>query len=175
MELYHTKNGGLMNILMICIKIFFIRIIDVSLGTIRSIVTIKGNIFKASIIGFIEVLVWFIVAKEAITNKGGILIAIFYALGFSTGTFLGGILSKKFIKSKLGIQVVIDKDESIINKIRDNGYALSVVECMNDKYMLFIEVDSSKYDNILKLIKKLDENAFLTVNETRYVYNGYFS
>lgn len=167
--------------LLLCIKIFFIRIIDVSLGTVRSIVTIKGNIFIASIIGFVEVLVWFIVAKEAITTNGSFLIAIFYSLGFATGTYLGGILSRKFIKTKLGIQVILsNNDKNIINEITNNDYALSVVECQGQnlddlKYMLFIEIDSNKYQELTKLIKKLDKNAFIVVNETKYVHNGYFA
>ena len=41
--------------------------------------------------------------------------------------------------------------------------------------MLFIEIDSSKYKELTKLIKKLDKNAFIVVNETKYVHNGYFA
>ena len=40
--------------------------------------------------------------------------------------------------------------------------------------MLYIQVDSKKYHSLIKLIKKLDSNAFIVVNETKVVYNGYF-
>lgn len=167
--------------ILLCIKIFFIRIIDVSLGTVRSIVTIKGNIFIASLIGFIEVLVWFIVAKEAITTSGSFLIAIFYSLGFATGTYIGGILSSRFIKTKLGIQVILsNNDTNIIAEITNNDYALSIFECYGQnldslKYMLFIEIDSDRYKDLTRLIKSLDKKAFIVVNETKYVHNGYFA
>ena len=42
---------------LLCVKIFFVRIIDVSLGTFRTIITVKGKAIYASIIGFIEVFV----------------------------------------------------------------------------------------------------------------------
>ena len=171
-----------MKLLFLCLKIFFIRIIDVSLGTVRSIVTIKGNIGIASVIGFIEVLVWFLIAKEALdTSNNSIFIAIFYSLGFATGTYIGGIVSNKFIKMKLGLQVVLSKtDKNIIKIIRDKGYAVSVmdVKCknfMDNKYMLFIEIDSDKYESLYHLIKELDEKAFIVANETKYVHNGYFA
>ena len=34
-----------MNILLLCIEIFFARIIDVSLGTIRTVIVVKGKNF----------------------------------------------------------------------------------------------------------------------------------
>ena len=42
---------------MLCVKIFFVRILDVSLGTLRTIITVKGKILVASLIGFIEMFV----------------------------------------------------------------------------------------------------------------------
>ena len=171
-----------MKLLFLCIKIFFVRIIDVSLGTVRSIVTIKGNIGIASFIGFVEVLVWFLVAKEALdTSNNSIFIAIFYSLGFAAGTYLGGIVSNRLIKIKSGLQVILSKsDKNIIKIIREKGYALSVVEAkgrniLDTKYMLFLEIESDKYNNLTTLIKELDPNAFIVVNETKYVNNGYFA
>ena len=168
--------------ILLCFKIFIVRIIDVSIGTVRSIFTIKGKNFIASLIGFIEILVWFIVAKEALdTDNNSILIAISYSLGFATGTYLGGMLSGKLIKMKLGLQVILSNtDKEIIKRIRNKGYAVSVVNIMdiefnNNKYMLFIEIDSTKYNELTSLIKSLDKNAFIVVNETKYVHNGYFA
>ena len=43
----------IMSLIFLCLKIFFVRIIDVSLGTFRTIITVKGKAFYASIIGFI--------------------------------------------------------------------------------------------------------------------------
>ena len=42
------------------------------------------------------------------------------------------------------------------------------------KYMLFIEIEKSKFDKLRKLIKRIDNKAFVVVNETKEVYNGYF-
>ena len=112
---------------LLCIKIFFVRIIDVSLGTFRTIITVKGKAIYASIIGFIEVFVWFLVVREALsTNESSIWIAISYSLGFSTGTYIGSILSKHFIESILSIQIITTKYK-LVNVIRENGYGVSVV------------------------------------------------
>ena len=39
--------------LFLCLKIFFVRILDVSLGTVRTMFTVKGNRITASLVGFI--------------------------------------------------------------------------------------------------------------------------
>lgn len=171
-----------MELFFLCIKVFFVRILDVSLGTVRSIVTIKGKIIVASIIGFFEIFVWFVVVKEALnTDNNSIFIAIAYALGFATGTYIGGVISNNFIKIKLGVQAILSKkDDALVKMIRKSGYAVSVIDVkgqniFDSKYMLFIEIDSDKYNHLTKLIKDLDNNAFIVVNETKYVHNGYFA
>ena len=86
-----------MEILILCLKIFFVRIFDVSLGTARTIIMVRGKGFLASIIGFVEVLVWFLIVREALnTNVESIWIAISYSLGFATGTYIGSLLSNHF-------------------------------------------------------------------------------
>ncbi len=99
-----------MTLFFLCLKIFLARIVDVSLGTIRTILTVKERSFLASLIGFVEVLVWFIIVQEALnTTETSIVIAISYALGFATGTYIGSILSRIFITGNLSVQVITTK------------------------------------------------------------------
>lgn len=170
-----------MELFILCLKVFFARIIDVSMGTCRTIVTVKGQRWLASVIGFFEVLVWFVVVKEALnTDETSILIGISYAAGFATGTYIGGWLSATFIKGNFGVQVITSrKDDSMIDKLRNSGYAVSVINVegqdkTNERYMLFIEIDKRKFKHLKNVIKSLDEKAFIVVNETREVENGYF-
>ena len=87
-----------MEVLFLCLKIFFVRILDVTMGTFRTILTVKSKPVQACLIGFIEALIWFLVVKEALnTDSDSIFIALAYAGGFATGTYLGGKLSQKLI------------------------------------------------------------------------------
>ena len=88
--------------LILCIKIFFARIFDVTLGTVRTMFTVKGKRLIASLIGFIEVLIWFLVVREALnTESKSIFVAISYALGFATGTYIGGVAGYIHGKAKV--------------------------------------------------------------------------
>lgn len=169
-----------MELFILCVKIFFVRILDVSLGTVRMIITVKGNKLVASLIGFFEILVWFLIVKEALnTTETSIFIALSYSLGYATGTYIGGILSDKFVSGTLSVQVVLSNDNhKIIDKIREEGFAVSVVNVKgkedHDKYMLFMEIDKKKINQLKYLIKSLDSKAFVVVNETKMVENGFF-
>lgn len=171
-----------MELLMLCLKVFCVRIVDVSMGTFRTIVTVKGKKLLASMIGFIEVFIWFVIVKEALnTESTSLFIALAYAGGYATGTFLGSTLSEKFIKGNFGVQVITSKkDDELVALLKKSGFGVSVIDVrsekeQNEKYMLFIEIDKVKFDDLKKLIKKYDPNAFIVVNETKKVYNGYFT
>lgn len=168
-----------MSLFLMCIKIFFARLIDVSLGTFRTINTVKGRDLIASLIGLVEITVWFLVVKEALnTDNNSILIVISYALGFSVGTYIGGKISKIFIKSNLEVQVILSKkDDSIVNKIRESGYGVTAIEVKgtkDEKYMLYIQIRDNTLEKLKRIVRKLDSKAFIVVNETKYVENGYF-
>ncbi len=170
-----------MDILLICIKIFFVRILDVSLGTVRTMLIVKEKRFVAALFGFIEALIWFLIVKEAITlSNSSIYIAIAYAGGFAAGTFVGSSVAKKFIIGKVMVQVFTNNTEDIlIGEIRNHGYGLTVLEYKGisgskDGRILNITIDKSKEKKLRSLIKEHDKNAFIVVNETKYVENGYF-
>ena len=164
---------------LLCIKIFFVRILDVSLGTIRTLFTVKGKRVISSCIGFIEMLIWFLVVKEALqTDSNSIFIAISYSLGFATGTYIGSYLSDILITGNVSVQVFTNniKLEKIL---RNEGYAVSSVlytgyEEEEAKHMLFINIDKKEEKHLRNLIKSNDKSAFIVVNETKYVENGYF-
>lgn len=170
-----------MELLLLCIKVFLVRILDVSLGTVRTLLTVKGKTKYASITGFFEILIWFLVVQEALTtDESSLLIAISYAGGFATGTYIGGFISQKFIKGNLGVQVVTnEKNRAMIDLLRKEGFAVSVIDVTghdeNDaKFMLFIEIDNFRLSRLEYLVKSVDPKAFIVVNETKLVQNGYF-
>ena len=67
-----------MNIFLVCLSIFMARIVDVSIGVVRTIVMVKGSTKRAAILAFFEVLVWYMAAREALniqTTNGWIAIS----------------------------------------------------------------------------------------------------
>lgn len=163
---------------LLCIKIFLVRILDVSLGTIRTIITVKEKNLIASLIGFVEILIWFLIAREAINDSNNsILVAISYALGFATGTYIGGIFASKLINTNLTVQVISEKADKLIEILKQYNYGITVLNINNSNNsfskMLALEINMKRLKNLKELISSVDDKAFVTINETKYVYNGY--
>lgn len=164
-----------MIILMLCIKIFFVRILDVSLGTFRSVLTIKGDKFFAVLIGFIEILIWFLIVRDALTSDvDSIWIAISYSSGFATGTLVGMIVADKLTKGNFEIQIITFHKE-LIELLKDKGFGLTPIETIDNKFMILVSIDKKRYKEIKKFIKSVDKDAFIMVDESKAVYNGYYS
>lgn len=168
-----------MELFLLCLKIFFARIIDVTLGTLRMIHTVKGKTLTAGIIAFVEVFIWFIIAREALNNAvSSIWIAVAYSGGYASGTILGSFISNKFINSLISVEVITNKaTPENIEKIKQEGFGVSVVETKDkeaqDKAILFITLNSRRLEELKRILRHIDRQAFMVVNESKVVQNGY--
>lgn len=170
-----------MELLILCIKIFLGRLIDCSLSTLQTMYLVKGEKNKATLSGFVDVLVWFLVVKEALnTNINSIWIALAYAGGFATGTYIGSALSKILIKGTVSLQIITKNEKNKVTKaIKESGFSASIVKCKgihseDTNYMIYAQVENSKLSYFKKLVTSIDPNAFITVTESKEILNGYF-
>ena len=170
-----------MSLFILCFTVFCCRLFDVTLATIRTMFTVRGKPQLAALCGFVECFMWFMVVREALNSaEDGVFIGIAYAAGFATGTYIGGKISHKFIKGNLEVQAITSGQNSdLVETIRQAGYAVSVLnvnasEFSAEKYLLIMEIDNRRLEELKKLIYNVDPGAFVSVRETRYVYNGYF-
>ena len=169
-----------MALLFLCLKIFFARIIDVTLATLRTVYSVKGKTVLAGVIGFIEATIWFIVVKEALnTDIQSPFIVISYAGGFATGSILGTFVSKTFVNSLIKVEVITTKaTPDNVEKIRLEGFGVSVLDILDnnddvDKKMLIITLNSKHLEELKRILRHIDRNAFIVVNESKIVQNGF--
>ena len=168
-------------LLLSCIKIFCCRILDVTCGTVRTILTVKENTKGAALMGFIEVFLWYVVVRDAMTSDGPVIaIAVAYAAGFATGTYVGGQIARRIISGNVTVQVVTShRDDAMLAAIRDAGYAITVLnanesEFAESKYLIIASVDKKQLKAFEELIKEKDPKAFIMVSETKSYVGGYF-
>lgn len=165
---------------LICAEIFFGRILDVSCCTIRTVLTVKEKTTLAACVGFFEALLWFIIVRQALNvANAGIFIAVAYGGGFSAGTYVGGRLARWLIKSDVTMQVVTTgKNDDLVRALQSARFAVTVVDTKAtefgpEKYMLFSEISSRRLAEYKKTVYELDPKAFIMVQETKYVFNGF--
>lgn len=163
----------------LCLQIYFARILDVTLSTIRTFYTLKGKTIFSSILSFFEVLVWFLVARQALNvDLDSLWIPISYSLGYATGILIGSFITNNFIKGIENVTIITKKENDIlINTLRNNGFGISIIDLKNDfdnvkKQMLIIEVDKRYLKKLIKIVKSIDKDAFISISETKQIENG---
>ena len=87
--------------LLTCLKIFFARILDVSLNTIRTTFVLRGKTLIVAIIAFLEITIWFLVARTALNTELNLLIVLSYSGGYTMGTIIGTIITNRFIRTNI--------------------------------------------------------------------------
>ncbi len=109
-----------------------------------------------------------------------LVLALSYSLGFALGTLLGGLLSKKFVKSKIHVQIILSsKNDDIVKELKEKGYGQTIITAKgannnNETYMIFVETNSDKLKELRAIINTMDTKAFVSVSESKSVYNGFF-
>ncbi len=83
--------------------IFFSRIVDVSIGTIRMICVLRGYRALAIGLAFCEVLVWTYAVAGVFSRLDNILNVVGYAAGFAAGNGLGMCIEQRL---GLGVQMI---------------------------------------------------------------------
>lgn len=163
---------------MLYLKIFFGKMIDVTLSTLSTMNIIKNKRLSASIIGSIDVLVWFIVVKEAITTTNtSIFIPISYALGYGCGTMLGLLISNLMINNISSI-LIITNNKNIFKIITSNNYGGTIINSkgLKDKknnYMIISQVSSKKLKQFKKMINDFDKESIVIIIDSRSTMNAY--
>ena len=115
-----------MTTLLLCLQIFFARILDVSISTVRTVYVLKGKTSIVATLAFLEITIWFLVAREAINVENiNIWIVLSYSGGYTTGTIVGTFISKKFIKGNLGLEVISTKIKEENGKVDGIVHAIA--------------------------------------------------
>lgn len=164
-----------MKTLIMCLEVFFARMIDVGIGSVRTILLVKGKNFISMVLAFIEILIWFFVAKQTLTSEEtNLAIILSYAGGYAVGTYVGGLINKYFVKGTLTVFIITSIDNrDMVDDLKEAGYGVSIISLEDNKLVLLTELKKKNLNKLKSAIKKIDDNAFIIINESLHVENGY--
>ncbi len=157
--------------------IFFARIMDVSLGTMRIILVSRGNRYLAPLIGFIEVLIWITVISEAIRSLNTFAGYIVYAGGFATGNYVGMLLEAKIGIGYQNLRIITSKVVSALPLVlREEGYGVTTVEgqgLSGPVNIIYTVVPKKKVEKVIEIVQILEPKAFITIEDIRAHHAGF--
>lgn len=158
--------------------VFFARVADVTLGTIRIIYTSRGKKNLAPILGFIEVFIWIVVVSQIVKSVHSFNAYLGYAAGFATGTFIGMKIEEKLAIGTLVLRIILTEGgENLADVLRKAGYGVTVVNGEGSSgpvKLLYTIIKRKDLKEVSRLIHEFNPKTFFSVEEVRMAESGIF-
>ena len=172
-------DSDLWTLVGIPVLIFFARVMDVSLGTMRIILVSKGQRQIAPVVGFVEILVWLVAIGQVVQNLDRPLNYIAYAGGYAAGTWVGLFMDEKLALGLLAVRIITQKDaHTLIEKLREGQFGVTSVAARGltgRVRLIFTVVRRRDLRRVMEVIRAQNPQAFVSVSDVRVASEGYFS
>jgi uncharacterized protein YebE (UPF0316 family) len=159
--------------------IFLLRIIDVPIGTVRVIYTVRGYRTMAMILGFIESLVWIFAISRLmkVVNENPVNM-VAWAVGFAAGTVLGISLEKWIATGQVMIRIIsIYHSGELRTRLLGMDFGVTAVQGEGKDgsvLILFVVATRRRGRLVLETVEQIDPDAFVTVEPLSQAVGGYF-
>lgn len=162
--------------IIIYLLIFLFKIIENTLSTLRIIVVSNGKKILGAILQGIVSIVWVISTSLVVVNiqKDPIKI-ISFTLGSLIGSYIGSLIEEKLALGTNMLTTVIDKklNNKIVKALKKQKHEVIILNGKKKdklKNILIIMVKRKKRKDVIKLIKNIDNNATIII-ENAYTFN----
>lgn len=159
--------------------IFFGRICDVTLGTLRIIFVSKGEKKKAPIVGFFEVFIWVIVISQIFRNTNDIIAYLAYAGGYAAGNYVGIHVENKIAFGFQLFRIYTKRNGTELTKIlNSHGIGSTYIKgegAISEVSVIETVVSRKLEKKVIRIINHFDADAFYLIEDIRSKEKGIFS
>lgn len=152
--------------------IFFARIFDVSIGTLRIMFVAKGFKLEAALLGFVEILIWIIVIVQIFNNLDNWLNYIAYAGGFASGVYIGMFIEERMKKGVQLFRIIPLKDSEILfEKLKESNFRVVAVDGegrAGPVKIIFTIAKRIRWHELAELISLYAPDSFYSAEDIRF-------
>jgi uncharacterized protein YebE (UPF0316 family) len=157
--------------------IFVLRVLGVTLSTIRVLLMTRGMKVASALLGFFEVLVYAVAIGKVVQDLNNIPNLLSYCLGFSVGTLLGMALEERMAIGYATIHAIAPgSSHEIVEAIHAAGHGATEGEARGRDGLVrtvTVVVRRREIENVCAIIREAAPNAFITIEETRKIERGW--
>jgi uncharacterized protein YebE (UPF0316 family) len=161
-----------MDIFLAVSSIFLLRLLDQTLGTLRTLYVNKGKPTFGAALGFIESAIWVVAISQVIKDLDSPFLVVGYALGFASGTIVGSYIESTIAIGDVVIRIFSSKDEEsklVAEKLRSEGFGVTVI---NDEgrdgevSIAWCVAPRKKGKQVLNIVYSINPDAYVTTEST---------
>jgi uncharacterized protein YebE (UPF0316 family) len=161
------------------VLIFFLKVMDVTIGTMRILFLARGNKLIVISLGFFEVLISIIAIAQIMQNLNNPITYLAYAGGFSAGSYMGMLIEEKLAIGIVVFRIIIANDTSVLlEKLKDTGFGVTIVKASGsykqNVTLIYTAIKRKHIGSIIKIINESDSKAFYTIEDARVAFQGTF-
>jgi uncharacterized protein YebE (UPF0316 family) len=162
--------------------IFFGKIFEVTVATLRMVLINRGERIKGAIIAFFDILLWLVLTGTVLEGfKEDPLRMVVFALAFAVGNYLGSWLENKLAFGLSSIQIIVPespKSKQLAEVLRDSHFAVTVVKGTGrngNRELLILHLKRKRTAEAISVINKAHPGAVIAVNDSKGIRGGYIA
>jgi uncharacterized protein YebE (UPF0316 family) len=172
-------SDTLLDYLLMPLLIFFARVTDVSINTLRFMFMMNGKKNIVPILGFFEALIWLLAIGQIFQNIDNPLSYLAYAGGFAMGTYVGMTIDEKLALGRVLVRVITPNSlPTLLEFMKEKNYRFTSVDA-EGRYgkvnLLFTVMKRDQLPEFISRVKQLDEKAFYTIESVKRVSEDDFN
>ena len=164
-----ARFAARMYVLLITVGIVALRLVDVSLGSLRITSLVRGQRFTAGVLGFLESLSWVVAAGLVLTSLDEWYKLLAYAGGFGVGTTLGGTIDRWIASGQVFVRIMAPlASPEVASAMRADGFQVTVVNGEGRDGDVRLTISAMRRRDLpraLQVIRDVNPDAFVTVDE----------
>jgi uncharacterized protein YebE (UPF0316 family) len=158
--------------------IFAMRVIDMSLDTVRLLFVMRGRKLLAGLIGAVQAAVFILAVSTALRGPLNFWTVLGYASGYGLGVILGMLAEERLAIGFAMFRIYSPaRGAAIAAALRAAGHAATEFMAQGkDGTVTVVNAAVPRKDipAVRAIIDEADEHAFVTVDEVRPLRRGYF-
>ena len=159
--------------------IFVLRILDITLYTLRLMMVVRGRKLFAFIFAFFQSIVFVTVMRAVFTDLHNWAKILGYSAGFATGMVVGMVIEERLAIGYTHLRIISPHwGAALIEFLRAQGYAVTEIPAFG-KYeavsLLYCFVSRRETEHVTRLVSSVDPDAFITAEAVRPLQKGFFN
>lgn len=156
--------------LLSALSIFFLRLADVALGTLRIGFLVQGRRTLAGVLSFVESLVWLLAAAQVLTRLDQPLQFVAYAGGYAAGTMIGVSLERWIAIGDIIMRVIAPASTpSAAAALRQAGYVVTQINAEGRDgpvQLTYAVLPRKRGQEALAIVRDANPQAFVSFEGT---------
>jgi uncharacterized protein YebE (UPF0316 family) len=166
------------NIWVTALVIFFVRVLNMALDTVRMLTVMRGMRTITWILGVLQTALYVLALGPVINDLNNPLNILAYSVGFATGNVIGMLIEKRLAFGHINITVISpDFGDELAIRLRNKGHAVTEIPAHGkdgNVDILECSVQRKFAKEVQDIIMECDPTAFITSRDILPVWKGYW-